>query len=205
MKTCPQCNRTFEDQTLAFCLYDGKQLVASTAPSDPTATTASAPIATARRRGFDWRVLVGVLVVVAVGVVWFAQSQRAQQSAQQAAVLAALNRSNEVDAEAIRTLDASNLTTVYTGPALIRHRADLDNLRGRGLFGIVRLIDSHVGQAQIQPDGRAMILWKQTYEVTLYSVATQQAVTQPQRRIAGETAWLERHGDDWFIVNEVDQ
>lgn len=37
MKTCPTCNRTYNDDTLSFCLYDGAILV-SGAPVDPHAT-----------------------------------------------------------------------------------------------------------------------------------------------------------------------
>jgi hypothetical protein len=36
MKRCPECNRTYPDETLAFCLIDGAIL---SAPYDPPATT----------------------------------------------------------------------------------------------------------------------------------------------------------------------
>lgn len=35
MKTCPQCGRTYSDETLSFCLADGELL---SAPFDPDAT-----------------------------------------------------------------------------------------------------------------------------------------------------------------------
>ena len=40
MKRCPQCNRTYTDDALSFCLDDGSPLVSTTAPSsfDPSAT-----------------------------------------------------------------------------------------------------------------------------------------------------------------------
>ncbi len=40
MKRCPQCNRTYDDDALSFCLDDGSPLVSPTAPSsfDPSAT-----------------------------------------------------------------------------------------------------------------------------------------------------------------------
>jgi hypothetical protein len=40
MKRCPQCNRTYDDDALSFCLDDGSPLVSTTAPSsfDPSAT-----------------------------------------------------------------------------------------------------------------------------------------------------------------------
>jgi hypothetical protein len=40
MKRCPQCNRTYSDDALSFCLDDGSPLVSATAPSsfDPSAT-----------------------------------------------------------------------------------------------------------------------------------------------------------------------
>ena len=40
MKRCPQCNRTYTDDALSFCLDDGSPLVSATAPSsfDPGAT-----------------------------------------------------------------------------------------------------------------------------------------------------------------------
>jgi len=40
MKRCPQCNRTYTDDALSFCLDDGSPLVSTTAPSsfDPGAT-----------------------------------------------------------------------------------------------------------------------------------------------------------------------
>jgi hypothetical protein len=40
MKRCPQCNRTYSDDALSFCLDDGSPLVSATAPSsfDPGAT-----------------------------------------------------------------------------------------------------------------------------------------------------------------------
>ena len=40
MKRCPQCNRTYSDDALSFCLDDGSPLVSTTAPSsfDPSAT-----------------------------------------------------------------------------------------------------------------------------------------------------------------------
>jgi len=40
MKRCPQCNRTYDDNALSFCLDDGSPLVSATAPSsfDPSAT-----------------------------------------------------------------------------------------------------------------------------------------------------------------------
>jgi hypothetical protein len=41
MKRCPQCNRTYSDDALSFCLDDGSPLVSATAPSslDPSATS----------------------------------------------------------------------------------------------------------------------------------------------------------------------
>jgi hypothetical protein len=40
MKRCPQCNRTYTDEALSFCLDDGSPLVSASAPSsfDPSAT-----------------------------------------------------------------------------------------------------------------------------------------------------------------------
>jgi hypothetical protein len=40
MKRCPQCNRTYADDALSFCLDDGSPLVSASAPSsfDPSAT-----------------------------------------------------------------------------------------------------------------------------------------------------------------------
>src|ERR1041385_7544625 len=40
MKRCPQCNRTYSDDALSFCLDDGSPLVSTAAPSsfDPSAT-----------------------------------------------------------------------------------------------------------------------------------------------------------------------
>jgi len=40
MKRCPQCNRTYTDDALSFCLDDGSPLVSAAAPSsfDPSAT-----------------------------------------------------------------------------------------------------------------------------------------------------------------------
>jgi hypothetical protein len=40
MKRCPQCNRTYTDDALSFCLDDGTPLVSASAPSsfDPSAT-----------------------------------------------------------------------------------------------------------------------------------------------------------------------
>ena len=40
MKRCPQCNRTYSDDALSFCLDDGTPLVSASAPSsfDPSAT-----------------------------------------------------------------------------------------------------------------------------------------------------------------------
>lgn len=40
MKRCPQCNRTYADDALSFCLDDGSPLVTASAPppSDPSAT-----------------------------------------------------------------------------------------------------------------------------------------------------------------------
>lgn len=40
MKACPTCNRTYPDDTLAFCLMDGSVL---SAPYDPAATKSSGP------------------------------------------------------------------------------------------------------------------------------------------------------------------
>jgi hypothetical protein len=42
MKTCPQCNRTYIDDALSFCLDDGSPLLSTSAPSsfDPGATIA---------------------------------------------------------------------------------------------------------------------------------------------------------------------
>jgi hypothetical protein len=39
MKRCPQCNRTYADDALSFCLDDGSPLIGTSAPgSDPSAT-----------------------------------------------------------------------------------------------------------------------------------------------------------------------
>ena len=40
MKRCPQCNRTYDDDALSFCLDDGSPLVSTSTPSsfDPSAT-----------------------------------------------------------------------------------------------------------------------------------------------------------------------
>src|SRR5947199_3042084 len=40
MKSCPTCNRTYPDDTLAFCLMDGSVL---SAPYDPSETRAAPP------------------------------------------------------------------------------------------------------------------------------------------------------------------
>src|SRR5437764_4142736 len=40
MKSCPTCNRTYPDDTLAFCLMDGSVL---SAPYDPSQTRATPP------------------------------------------------------------------------------------------------------------------------------------------------------------------
>lgn len=42
MKRCPECGRTFSDETLRFCLYDGKPLFGD-APPGPTAQVYAAP------------------------------------------------------------------------------------------------------------------------------------------------------------------
>src|SRR5205814_517531 len=54
MKSCPKCNRTYSDETFAFCLDDGSLL---SAPFDPEATQvmataidAHAPVAGIKRR-----------------------------------------------------------------------------------------------------------------------------------------------------------
>jgi hypothetical protein len=38
MKRCPQCNRTYADDALSFCLDDGSPLLSVAPPSDPSAT-----------------------------------------------------------------------------------------------------------------------------------------------------------------------
>ncbi|HEX7530893.1 MAG TPA: hypothetical protein VF333_07110, partial [Pyrinomonadaceae bacterium] len=40
MKRCPQCNRTYADDGLSFCLDDGSPLLSTSVPtpSDPSAT-----------------------------------------------------------------------------------------------------------------------------------------------------------------------
>ncbi|MDX6530609.1 MAG: hypothetical protein QOH41_2899, partial [Blastocatellia bacterium] len=38
MKTCPTCRKTYEDDSLVFCLDDGSRLVREAAASDPNAT-----------------------------------------------------------------------------------------------------------------------------------------------------------------------
>lgn len=47
MKQCPQCNRTYPDDTLAFCLADGALLSASYSPEEtlllPSARTTNPP------------------------------------------------------------------------------------------------------------------------------------------------------------------
>ena len=45
MKRCPQCNRTYTDDALSFCLDDGSPLVSTSAPSsfDPSATVQYPP------------------------------------------------------------------------------------------------------------------------------------------------------------------
>ena len=44
MKRCPTCKRTFEDDSLAYCLDDGSPLVAETGPdSEPTLVSPSPP------------------------------------------------------------------------------------------------------------------------------------------------------------------
>lgn len=45
MKRCPTCNRTFEDDSLAYCLDDGSPLVMETGPdSEPTLVSPSPPV-----------------------------------------------------------------------------------------------------------------------------------------------------------------
>jgi hypothetical protein len=45
MKRCPQCNRTYDDDALSFCLNDGSPLLSTSAPSsfDPSATVQYPP------------------------------------------------------------------------------------------------------------------------------------------------------------------
>ncbi len=38
MKTCPACNRTYDDDSLVYCLDDGARLARGLGGSDPNAT-----------------------------------------------------------------------------------------------------------------------------------------------------------------------
>lgn len=43
MKTCQTCNRTYDDDTLSFCLYDGSHLVPLSREAQPTQRMPAAP------------------------------------------------------------------------------------------------------------------------------------------------------------------
>ena len=47
MKRCPECGRTFNDETLRFCLYDGKPLTGDTPPGPAPPVSAAPPSDTA--------------------------------------------------------------------------------------------------------------------------------------------------------------
>src|SRR5438874_2340886 len=81
MKRCPQCNRTYDDDALSFCLDDGSPLVSTIAPSsfDPSATvqypqsreTSPPPMAQPQKRSaWPWILGIGaVLVFLGIGLV----------------------------------------------------------------------------------------------------------------------------------------
>lgn len=71
MKRCPTCNRSYDDNTLSFCLEDGTRL----APDyDPEATVVAQPHpqspsrASSHRRAYQFTILLLLLLLVSAGI-----------------------------------------------------------------------------------------------------------------------------------------
>lgn len=78
MKRCPTCNRSYADDTFAFCLQDGSRLVPD---YDPEATIVAqprppspAPRASNNRRAYQFTILLLLLLLGSVGIGYVALS-----------------------------------------------------------------------------------------------------------------------------------
>src|SRR3954467_7999776 len=118
MKRCPECNRTYSDDTIAFCLADGALL---SAPYDsdatlrflPPKTTLRSPVeawpADARRgsqsqRPNNWKFVYALLVigfVIATGIaIWLLVDQRRNSAKESATSVSATSTPNTIPSPA---------------------------------------------------------------------------------------------------------
>lgn len=71
MKRCPTCNRSYDDDTLSFCLEDGTRLATA---YDPEATVVSRPRPpsppreSGNRRIYQFTILLLLLLLVSAGI-----------------------------------------------------------------------------------------------------------------------------------------
>ena len=78
MKLCPQCNETYADDSLKFCLQDGKPLEHRESLFDAQADTLKFPDSSipVQRRRKEKNILLWVIPIVIVGIISFALWQK---------------------------------------------------------------------------------------------------------------------------------
>jgi hypothetical protein len=124
-------------------------------------------------------------------------------TADERAVIAAVDANNAAQITALRTLDPHALDGAMTGQALQTNQTMLQDLESHGLYQVARLIRIDYQQPRFIGTDQASIRTVEQWESTIYQRSDNTAVgTQPPQTLH-EIYYLTRTNGQW-IVDQVD-
>ena len=206
MKCCSECSRTFTDDTLGFCLYDGKPLV-SEPPAPPAYYAAQAYAAPVpRRKPVPWPwilrgvVAAGLLLRLLLHFAHSTGTAAAPDTALLDSLIIAIRQADDAEAQSFRQGNPAALYPSYTGPALAREMNALQTLQSRGLYTDSRLLSQSFGDFHLSADqSEARVFVTEVWNTTVYSAVTRQAVRMSPSSAAPQEISLKRAGSGWIV------
>ncbi len=102
--------------------------------------------------------------------------------------------------QAVQDLNESPLSKIYRGAALKMHSAEVEDLRGKGVFALARRKGISYGKITVDPDERhALIHVTPVWELVFVSGYTRQCVGRWAPYEAPQTVDLERTESGWMV------
>jgi hypothetical protein len=165
-----------------------------------------------------------LLLLLGVGAVIFAGNLRPQAAAQptpdasvptpvrggyqpttadERAVIAAVEANNAAQIAALRTLDPHALDGTMTGQALQDNQVMIQDLESHGLYQVARLIRIEYQQPRFIGTDEASIRTVEQWESTVYQRSNNQVAGRQPPQTLHEIYYLTRTNGQW-VVNQVD-
>ena len=125
--------------------------------------------------------------------------------AMQAELRAAINRGDQAEILAYRTLNPGALSEVYTGNLLNRHMQELQALADTGMVAENVLANQEFHDFRLSADGQqAEVDFTERWSTNFLNPLTEQCVVHIHEHNVPQTAYLQRMGGRW-IVYDVNQ